>query len=70
MGALAVGQYAAIGDHAYACVAIGTSFAEGNAYCHIGDAGTADIAAAVGWLEANVPPYLSWAKAIFTFFSR
>lgn len=70
VGALAVGQYAAVGDHAYACVAIGTSFAEGSAYSHIGDAGTADIAAAVGWLDANVPPYLAWAKTIFTFFIR
>ena len=70
VGALAVGQYAAVGDHAYACVAIGKSFAEGSAYSHIGDVSTADIAAAVSWLDANVPPYLAWAKTIFTFFIR
>jgi transcriptional regulator with XRE-family HTH domain len=69
-GALAVGKYAAIGDHAYGMIAIGKSVAEGSVYSHIGDLTTADIPTVVEWLDANVPSWLGWAKAIFGFYIR
>ena len=68
VGALAVGKYAAVGDHAYAMIAIGESVAEGIAYTHVGDLTAADIGTVVKWLDANVPDWLGWAKAIFKFF--
>ncbi|MBE6630993.1 MAG: helix-turn-helix transcriptional regulator [Ruminococcaceae bacterium] len=67
-GALAVGKYAAVGDHAYGMIAIGKSAAEGSVYSHIGDFAKADIPRAVAWLDAHVPAWLGWAKAIFKFF--
>jgi len=70
VGALAIGNYAAVGDHAYGMIAIGRSVAEGSAYSHIGDFATADIPAAVTWLDANVPYWLTPAKEIFKFFVR
>lgn len=67
-GALAIGQYAAVGDHARAMLAMGYSQADGSAYQHLGTLLPADITYAKEWLDANVPAYLSWAKAIFKFF--
>ncbi len=67
-GALAVGTYAAVGDHAYGIVAIGKSVAEGTVYSHVGDLTTADISTVVEWLDANVPTWLGWAKAVFQFY--
>lgn len=65
-GALAIGKYIAVGDHARAMIAIGESEAVGSVYRHIG--GNADIPYVKGWLDANVPGYLCWAKAIFKFY--
>lgn len=67
-GALAVGQYAAVGDTARAAIAIGESEAVGTVYQHIGDVSTADMGQIKQWLDANVPAWLGWAKAIFQFF--
>ena len=64
-GALAIGNYVAIGDHAYATIAIGKSVAEGSVYSHIGNLSSADVPLIVEWLDANVPPWLGWAKEIF-----
>lgn len=64
-GALAVGKYVAVGDHAYALLAIGESVAKGGVYQHIGDLSSADISSVVQWLDANVSPWLGWAKNIF-----
>ena len=66
-GALALSKYAAVGDHAYGMIAIGKSVAEGSVYSHIGDLITADIPKVLEWLDANVPAWLGWAKAIFEF---
>ncbi len=67
-GALAIGKYIAVGDHAHAMIAIGKTVAEGNVYSHIGDLSTADIPTVVEWLDANIPSWLDWAKAIFKFY--
>lgn len=64
-GALAIGKYVAVGDHAYALIAIGESVAEGSIYNHIGDLTTADIPTVIEWLDANVPSWLGWAKELF-----
>jgi hypothetical protein len=65
---LALGKYAAVGDHAHGMIAIGRSVADGSVYSHIGDPSTADITDVVQWLDANVPSWLCWAKEIFKFF--
>ena len=67
-GALAIGKYAAVGDHAHGMIAIGKTVAEGSVYSHIGDMTTADIPRVVEWLDANVPSWLNWSKAIFKLF--
>lgn len=64
-GALAIGHYAAVGDKARAMIAVGKTAAEGAAYAHIGTPATADVPFIREWLDANVPAWLSWAKAIF-----
>lgn len=64
-GALSIGQYIAIGDKAYAAIAIGQSEAVGNAYQHIGTPSTADLAFIKAWLNEHVPAYLNWAKTLF-----
>ncbi len=66
-GALAIGKYAAVGDHAHSMIAIGRTVADGSVYRHIGDITTADISKVAGWLDANVPAWLSLAKEIFKF---
>ncbi|MBQ9807182.1 MAG: hypothetical protein IJW49_11860 [Clostridia bacterium] len=67
-GALAIGKYVAIGDHAHALIAIGESVAEGSVYSHIGTLSYADMSLTVEWLDANVPSWLGWAKGIFKFY--
>ena len=67
-GALAIGKYIAVGDHAYAMIAIGQTVADGSVYGHIGDLTTADIPKVVEWLDGNVPSWLGWAKEIFKFY--
>ena len=67
-GVLSIGKYVAVGDHAYAINAIGSSVAEGNAYSYIGELSGADVPRVVEWLDANVPRWLVWAKEIFKFY--
>lgn len=64
-GALAIGKYIAVGDHARAMIALGDTEAVGSVYQHIGGATTADLSFVKGWLDANVPPLLTWAKEVF-----
>lgn len=64
-GALAIGHYIAVGDHARAMLAIGETEAVGTVYSHRGGLSTADASYVKQWLDANVPPILRWAKAIF-----
>jgi hypothetical protein len=68
MGALAIGKYIAVGDHACALIAIGKSVAEGSVYSHLGDLTTADISTVIALLDAHAPSWLGWAKGIFKFF--
>lgn len=69
-GALAIGKYIAIGEHAYAMIAIGGKVAEGSVYQHIGSILPSDIPLIVEWLDANVPSWLGWAKEIFKAYIR
>lgn len=64
-GALAIGRYVAVGDHAYAMIAIGESVAEGSVYRHIGTLSSADLTQIAAWLDANVPSLLAPAKELF-----
>ena len=64
-GALAIGKYLAIGDHARAYVAIGKTVAEGSVYSHIGDLSTVDMSKVTQALNTHVPSWLNWAKALF-----
>ncbi len=66
-GALALGKYIAVGDHAYAMIAIGESFAEGSVYSVVG---SADIEYICALLDMLVPDWLSFAKEIFKFYIR
>lgn len=68
VGALAIGKYLAIGDHARAMIAVGSSEATGGVYRHLGELSTADVPLMLELLEANVPRYLSWARALMRFF--
>lgn len=61
-GALAIGKYAAVGDRAWAMIAVGDSAAVGTVY---GCQGDADLGHIYGLLDTYVPAYLSWAKEIF-----
>lgn len=64
-GAMAIGHYIAVGDYARAMIAIGETEAAGTVYQHIGGTSGADMSYIKEWLNANVPPILGWAKAIF-----
>lgn len=64
IGALAIGKYFALGDHAYAMIALGDTEAAGEVYQKIGQRSANDIAAVKELLDANVPNYLSWARAL------
>lgn len=64
-GALAIGKYVAVGDHAYALIAIGESRAVGNIYSHVGTPDTADMLWITQWLDFNVPNWLWCAKELF-----
>lgn len=64
VGALAVGRYVAIGDHAYALIAIGGHKAEGSVFEYVGKM-TADTKENVkALIDANIPAHLKWAGAI------
>lgn len=64
-GALAIGRYLAVGDHAYAMIAIGESVAEGSVYQHLGTLSSANLSLVTEWLDANIPSWLIWAKELF-----
>ncbi|MGM9682640.1 MAG: helix-turn-helix domain-containing protein [Eubacteriales bacterium] len=64
-GALAIGKYMAVGDNARAMIAVGDSEATGKVYSYIGELSSADISFIRGWLDENVPSYLSWANRLF-----
>ena len=64
-GAMAIGHYIAVGDYARAMIAMGNTEAVGTVYQHIGGISSADMSYVKEWLNANVPPILAWAKAIF-----
>lgn len=67
-GALAIGKYAAVGDRAYAMIAIGKSVAEGSEYCFLGGVENADVGQARDILARVTPQWLSWAREIFKLF--
>lgn len=64
-GALAVGKYIAVGDHAYAMIAVGESVAQGSLYSHIGTLSSANKQLILSLLDTNIPHWLGWAKGIF-----
>lgn len=70
VGALAVGHYAAVGDYAWALLAVGNTEVYGDVYEHLGKLTQIELAYMKDWLNANVPNYLSWAKTIFLFLIR
>lgn len=59
IGALAVGKYFAMGDHAYAVIAIGKTKAVGTVY-QAGSVTKANYAEIISLLEANVPKIFHW----------
>lgn len=63
-GTVAVGKYAAIGNYACGMIAIGGKEAAGTLYQSLGG----DTSAVLPLLDAHVPAYLSWAKALFQLF--
>lgn len=67
-GAAAFGKYVAVGDYARGMIAIGGSEAVGSVYSHLGETSAADLSYIRGWLDANVPGYLAWAKELFKLF--
>lgn len=64
IGALAVGKYFALGDHAYAMIALGDTEAVGEVYQKVGRRSANDIAAIKKLLDVNIPYYFSWAKSL------
>ncbi|MGN0379232.1 MAG: helix-turn-helix domain-containing protein [Butyrivibrio sp.] len=68
VGALARGKYFALGDDARAMVALGDSRASGTVFEKLGEATSADYAAAKQCLNEIVPRSLSWAKTIIGWF--
>lgn len=59
VGALAVGKYFAMGDHAYAMIAIGKTKAVGSVY-QANALTKANYTQVISLLKANVPDILSW----------
>ncbi|MDE6201746.1 MAG: helix-turn-helix domain-containing protein [Clostridiales bacterium] len=59
VGALAVGKYFAMGDHAYALIAIGKTKAVGTVY-QANAITKANYAQVISSLKSNVPEILSW----------
>lgn len=65
-GALAIGKYVAVGDHAYAMIALGESAAKGSIYTQIGNMTKEWTASAIiPMIDRYVPVWLSWAAEIF-----
>ena len=67
-GAAAIGHYIADGDYAKAMVAIGATEAHGTVRAFTGPCSANEISWIRDWLDATVPWYLDWAKAIFKFY--
>lgn len=63
VGALAVGKYFAMGDHAYAMIAIGKTKAVGSVY-QANAITKANYAEVISLLKAKVPEILSWLTAL------
>lgn len=68
MGALAIGKYFAMGDAAYALIALGKTTAIGEAYQKLGGLSAQDITEIKALLDTNTPWYLTWAKEIIKLF--
>lgn len=65
-GALAIGKYVAVGNHAYAMIALGESAAKGSIYTQIGNMTKEWTASAIiPMIDRYVPVWLSWAAEIF-----
>ncbi|MDE6617660.1 MAG: helix-turn-helix domain-containing protein [Clostridiales bacterium] len=69
VGALAVGKYFAMGDHAYAMIAIGKTKAVGSVY-QAAAVTKANYTEVISLLKANVPEILSWLTALIKPFLR
>ena len=67
-GAMAVGRYFAIGDDARGAIAIGDSRAVGSVFQKAGELSAQEIMEVKRLMDANVPGYLGWAKAIIKLF--
>ena len=65
-GAFAIGNYIAVGENARAMIAIGETQAVGSLYQHLVPSGPLDMAQVKALLDANVPSFLAWAKAVFS----
>ena len=57
VGAMAIGKYFAMGDHARGMIAIGDTKAVGSIYEKLGKLTTQDITAIKELLDTNVPSY-------------
>lgn len=68
VGALAIGKYFAMGDTAYALIALGKTAAGGGIYQKLGELSAQDIVDVKNLLDANSPWYLTWAKEIIESF--
>lgn len=68
IGAAANGKYLAVGDHARALIALGDTSAAGRIYQTVGALAEAELSMVDKRLDAIVPFYLSWAKALAKLF--
>lgn len=64
VGALAIGKYVALGDYAYAEVALGKSKAVGTLLEKLGRLSAEELESVMNLLDERVPVYLGWAKEI------
>lgn len=68
VGALSIGKYFARGDHASAMIALGSTQAEGSVFQKLGTLSAGETAYVKNLLDANVPPFLAWAKELIKCF--
>lgn len=62
MGALSIGKYIAVGDHAKVMIALGETKAVGSLYQAMFPLSSAELETVKGLLDANVPAFLNVAK--------
>ena len=67
-GAMATGKYLAIGDNARAMIALGDTQAAGTVFQKVGELTPEEVTRVKALLDAHVPGYLAWAKAIMKYF--